>query len=303
MLPGLSKVYVEVTNRCNLKCSFCPEVDRPGGELTVPGARSLFERIAPHSRHVTFHLMGEPLSHPELPALLDAAEGAGMEVTLTTNGTRLPHHGGAILRSLAVRQLNVSLQSFSDNYPGVPGGTYLRGILDFADRARVARPELWLNYRLWNLPEGVLEQKAEAAGFLAGILAHYGVPVNLRVDPGHRKGKSLGGRHRLHFDSRFRWPDPKDPDGGPVGTCQGLSTHVGVHVDGTVVPCCLDKEARIPLGNLNRDTLADILAGPRAVAMREGFARGVLTEDLCRRCTYRKRFDPKGKKARSRPST
>ena len=60
--------------------------------------------------------------------------------------------------------------------------------------------------------------------------------------------------------------------------------------DGTVVPCCLDSEGEIALGNLFETDMETILSSPRARAMREGLTAGKMIEPLCQKCTYARRF-------------
>jgi radical SAM protein with 4Fe4S-binding SPASM domain len=130
------------------------------------------------------------------------------------------------------------------------------------------------------------------------LTAAFDLPHLDAATPDIRRKKSLRltGRISLHFDSRFTWPSPQLPVRTQSGFCHGLSSHFGVLADGTVVPCCLDKEAALPLGNCNDTPLATILSGPRASAMREGFARGELVEDFCRRCPFVARFDRKARR-------
>jgi radical SAM protein with 4Fe4S-binding SPASM domain len=95
----------------------------------------------------------------------------------------------------------------------------------------------------------------------------------------------------LHFDTEFIWPSLDLPALGTSGRCYGLSSHFGILVDGTVVPCCLDKEASIPLGNALDTPIVDILASRRAQDILKGFKQNKLIEKLCQRCQYIDRFN------------
>ena len=283
------KVYVEIGNVCNLQCSFCPEVDRAKLRVEKEKFRSLLMEVKPFAERVCFHLMGEPLAHPEFAALVQVAAEVGTPVEITTNGTLLsPAHQEALLNPI-IHQVNFSLQSFYDNFRGVDPSTYLEKIFAFTQRAFEERPDLYVNYRLWNLSE---EAQSDTVNedLLARIEKTFSVEINRRLDPRLRKSKNLTGRLYLHYDTRFEWPDPSSPLRREKGSCQGTRTHVGIHADGTVVPCCLDKEARIPLGNTSEMSFAQVIAGPRFQNMREGFERGELRESLCQRCTFATRF-------------
>ena len=69
-----------------------------------------------------------------------------------------------------------------------------------------------------------------------------------------------------------------------------LRDQLAVLCDGTVVPCCLDGEGELALGNLFRQELEDILRGERAAAIHAGFDARRPAEELCRRCGYAERF-------------
>jgi hypothetical protein len=166
----------------------------------------------------------------------------------------------------------------------------LEKIFAFTRLAFERRPDLYINYRLWNLA-GADEDKN--ADIIARVEKAFGVNLEKRVDVRWRKGRHVYNRLYLHFDTRFDWPNPSSPLLADAGTCRALSSHLGILSDGTVVPCCLDKEGVTALGDARRQTLGEILAGERAAAMAQGFKEGRLVEDLCRRCTFISRFDRK----------
>lgn len=287
------RTYIEISNICNLQCSFCPEVEREKKILNVVQFKKILQEVLPHTEQICLHLMGEPLAHPEFPQILKICEEEGAVVHLTTNGTFLSKYGfSTFLRSKAIRQINFSIHSFKDNFPGQDIRPYLYDILQFSKEALTEAPDMYINFRLWNLLENN-EGRIENQDIIDHVSEFFQMPINERVDVGHRKSKNITGRLYFHFDSRFKWPDYADPDQGNKGFCHALSQQIGIHADGTVVPCCLDKEAGIPLGNVLKDSFENILNSPRLVQMREGFKKQLLTEELCRKCTYIKRFDKK----------
>jgi MoaA/NifB/PqqE/SkfB family radical SAM enzyme len=282
------KIYVEIGNVCNLRCDFCPEVAR-GKDLM---SRELFERViadaAPLAREVCFHLMGEPLAHPRFPEFVDICAAHGLPVNITTNGTLLDEARTEALLRPVVRQVNFSVHSFASNFPGRDIGPYLEKIFAFTRRAFEVRPDLYVNYRLWNL-SGAGEDENEDA--ISRVERAFGVALERRVDVRRSKGRLVLNRLSLHFDTRFEWPRPDAPLRSERGACRALSGQLGILSDGTVVPCCLDKEGVIALGDARRQTLGEVLAGERAGRMAQGFKDGRLVEDLCRRCTFISRFD------------
>jgi radical SAM protein with 4Fe4S-binding SPASM domain len=240
-----------------------------------------FDRITDKLVGVTdylyFHLMGEPLTHPDLPELLSLAADKGFKCAITTNGTLLSTRGEKILNS-QIYKVNISLHSFEDG-ECEEHLRYLSEVASFSERA--AESGILTVLRLWNkggtdalneLTLDFLKQRLEGEW-------KWGV-----------RGARI--RHRLHLEygDRFEWPAPDKEDGGESVFCYGLADHFGILCDGTVVPCCLDSDGNIPLGNILSEDIEDILSSQRATKIRDGFIRHTAAEDMCRRCGYARRF-------------
>ena len=272
------KVYLEISNLCNLKCRFCPGTRRKKQAMTASDLEILLPKLAPWTDYVYFHLMGEPLFHPQLEAFLVQAEKADLKVILTTNGTLLPRQQEMLLNAPALHKVNVSLHAFEANDLDVDFKTYLHGCLAFG---QAAQGKKIVSFRLWN--NGGEDEKNR--DILA--LLHRYFPGEWVTE---RKGIRIGQRIYLEHGDKFDWPDLSAPDGGDRVFCYGLRDQIGILCDGTVVPCCLDHEGDIPLGNLFTQSMEEILENPRTKAILDGFCQGRATEELCRKCGYARRF-------------
>ena len=283
------KVNIEISNICNLQCSFCPEVVREKKLMPLELFRRVIEQVAPLTEQVCFHLMGDPLVHPQLERLVEICGEHSVKIFFVTNAVLLREKQQQLLLHPAFRQVNFSLHSFHDNFPDRDPTDYLNRVFEYTERALRERPELYINYRLWNLlePRGTAERNRS---LLARIEERFGVRVDPLIDVRHRKSLHIRDRLYLHFDTEFVWPALDLPVLGARGTCYGLSSHFGVLVDGTVVPCCLDKEGAIPLGKIQDQPILEILDNPRSRALLEGFRQRKLVEGLCQRCQYIERF-------------
>lgn len=279
----LKKAYLEITNVCNLNCAFCPGTRREPGFLSPDGFQTLAARLRPHTEYLYLHLMGEPLLHPQLEELLSRGEALDFKVMITTNGTLLPEREALLCGSPAVEKVSISLHSFEGNGGGEPSD-YLEKCLHFARRAADAGKKCAL--RLWNL-DGADTRGANRQNddILSVLKAAFPNPWKAG-----RRGTTLAPNIFLEWGEKFDWPDLSAPEGDRPVFCYGLRDQVGVLWDGTVVPCCLDHEGDVPLGNLYRRTLDEILDSPRARALYEGFSRGEAAETLCRRCGFARRF-------------
>lgn len=285
----LKKIYVEITNRCNLRCSFCAASSRPKMVMDPAAVTEVLQRIQGHTRHLSLHVLGEPLLHPQFADILARCHAHGMRVNLTTNGTLVGRHRQTLLTAPALRQLSISLHSLLELELGV-AEAHLRGIIDLAREASRSTT-LYVSLRLWNLRAAAPSKTDAAKRWLLERLA--AAFADAPFDPDRLsggRGIPLAERVFLNPEMQFNWPHPAMSELGQNGYCRGLRDHLAILVDGTVVPCCLDGEGRLALGNIFTQPLADILASPRATRMREGFGHQWLVEPLCRRCSYRQRF-------------
>lgn len=245
-------------------------------------------QVKSHTDHLSLHVLGEPLLHPELDQILALTHSQGLRVNLTTNATLLAKRQELLLASPALRQINISLHSWGSGEVSSDSSQYLSNILDFISKA-TASSSLYICLRLWNIHTTAdLENSRQRQTLLRQIADFFALPSKLadHLTPG--QGITLAPRVFLSQNPRFTWPHIEAPDLGGVGTCRGLRDHVAILVDGAVVPCCLDAEADISLGNIHTRSLGEILASPRAIAIRQGFLQQRLLEPLCRRCTFRR---------------
>jgi radical SAM protein with 4Fe4S-binding SPASM domain len=283
------KVHVEISNICNLQCTFCPEVIRTKKLMDVDLFEKTIAQIAPMTEQVAFHLMGEPLLHPKLEQFLEICARYELPVFFVSNGVLLTEKRASLLLHPTIRQVNFSLHSFYDNFPGKDPTEYLNKIFEFTEDAFARRPDLYINYRLWNLqtPNQNTDLNRD---FRDRIESRFGVTIPDEVDVKNTKSRKLLNKLYLHYDTEFTWPSLDLPIIGETGTCYGLKSHFGILADGTVVPCCLDKEGNIPLGNANTESIEAILASPKTKAILHGFQNRKLVNDLCKRCDYVTRF-------------
>ena len=286
------RVHVEISNVCNLACSYCPIEEKDKQHMSADQFAAIAAQIAPHTDEVSLHLLGEPLAHSDFAKVIGICSELDLPVHVVTNGLLLPARSSEVLHP-SVRQVSISVQSFEDNYPNQNPKLYIERLKSFVSKAEELRPDLYINLRLWDVEAGFRSNHSPHSNKTRVAFAEvFGFDWNdVQRDVRRRKNWRLSGRTYLHFDTRFRWPNSSDPIRSNKGRCHGLNNHFGIHADGTVVPCCLDHEASIPLGNAFETPIKQILASPRAQRMRDGFAKGLLVEDLCQRCTYIERFD------------
>ncbi|GAB0170951.1 radical SAM/SPASM domain-containing protein [Lysinibacillus sp. CTST325] len=284
------KVYIEITSVCNLACSFCPPTARAKGLIKVEQFNKILDEIRPHTKYIYLHVKGEPLLHPRIDQLLDAAHEKGFKVNITTNGTLIKKNWEKILGKPALRQINFSLHSFDGHEGSENREKYLGDILDFVRASRDYKTII--SYRLWNLQkDSVTDIAARRNRETLEILENeYNLDYRIeeKVQPG--KGVKIANNIYLNQDHEFKWPSLLEPEDEGKGFCHALRSQAAILVDGTVVPCCLDGEGVINLGNVNEKSFTDIVQGERANNIVDGFSRREAVEELCRKCGYRQKF-------------
>lgn len=269
----ITRCYLEITNICNLNCIFCPKTVRAKRSLTPQEFDCLTDRLRGEVKFLYFHLMGEPLLHRHLPQFIVTAREKGLIPVLTTNGTLLDKAQDVI--EAVPHKVQISLHSHEGN--GKENfSEYIDGVMRFAKEAASRGTIIVL--RLWN--QGGYD--TANARLIELLEQHVPRPWVERHD-----GWRMADNIYLEYDRMFMWPDSEGEECVcEEAFCYALRNQIGVLADGTVVPCCLDHDGDIPLGNLFEQPLAEILASPRARAMYDGFTRHEAVEPLCRRCGY-----------------
>ena len=272
-----NKVYIEITNICNMNCSFCHGHKRPLRKMSKEEFALILDKLSNQTKYIYYHLMGEPLTHPLLPEFIQLANQHGFKSIITTNGTLLNKRKAELLH-VGIHKINISLHSFEED-TGEEHSRYVRELAEFSKAA--SEHGTIIVFRLWN------------KGYDGG---KNDIVFNILKEtiPGEWSENTRGVRIRnkihLEWGERFEWPDQDAEVKGEKFSCYGLRDHFGILSDGTVVPCCLDSDGVIALGNVFRDDLSSILSSDRASAITKGFKCGQAAEDLCRRCGYAQRF-------------
>lgn len=273
-----SRFYLEITNVCNLSCSFCPKTKRPPRTLSADEFSLLARKLRPYGEYLYLHVMGEPLLHPQLGEVLQIAASLGFRVCITTNGTLLPKAESILLSAPSVYKISISLHSFEANDRQCPE-SYVRSCAAFAAKAK--ERGITVSLRLWNLG-GRSEQNGQIVKTLEQT---FPAPWTENT-----RGFRLEDGVFLEYAEKFDWPDAEGPELRTYGRCLALKQQLAVLSDGTVVPCCLDHEGDLPLGNLFLQELPEITDGEAATAVREGLCGRKPLAPLCRRCGYAARF-------------
>lgn len=273
------KIYVEITNRCNLNCSFCGKNKREYKDMTVSEFETVISKIKKYTDYIYLHVKGEPLLHPCLDSFLSVCDNNNIKVNITTNGVFLKEKLNILINHFCVRQVNVSLhcENSKKNY-----------FEDVFDSCKILSTKMFISYRIWNLEQYHLDEKS--TNIVEKIIKHYDLSTDIVEKLYKDVQTKIDANTFVNKENLFIWPDFNN--GFEIDChCYGLSTHIGILSDGTIVPCCLDGNGDISLGNIFSDSLDDVINSSKFVALKEGFKNNKSMHNLCKNCNFRNRFN------------
>ncbi len=317
------KIYIEITNSCNFNCSFCYPSVRKKKTMSVEEFQFVVEKIKPFTRYVYLHVLGEPLLHPQFEQILDIAAANDLFVNITTNGSLIGKHKELLINK-PVRQINISLHDWEENM-GIVGadlrvcpydrderilkdkhiGLSLHDLFHFAQQIA---PTTYTSFRLWNRMGDAVSPFTEECLAVISDYFHTDKQLLLECCAGETffapmQNIRLSEHIFLQNSARFDWRTDDSrgvafrlrsmttcnaPTNNPTPkNCLALRDHIAILSDGSVVPCCIDADANLLLGNIFTDDLTGILSSPKAKNIKEGFARGEAVEEYCRSCGFR----------------
>ena len=262
------KIYLEITNSCNLNCDFCIKNKRNKKFITIDEFKILLNKVKDYTDYLYFHVLGEPLLHPKINELIDIAS-QNFKINITTNGYLI----NKIKDNKNIRQLNISMHSFDSKYL-VSLNDYLDNIFDTVDN--LIKNKTYISLRLWVKNENNKE-------IINYINKRYNTNINYDIDQ-----FTINDYLFINNFHEFIWPDLNNDTYDEVGTCYGLIDHIGILVDGTIIPCCLDSEGLINLGNIYKNEIYEVMNSKRVKDMINNFKNNKKCEELCKHCKFLK---------------
>lgn len=260
------KIYVEITNACNLSCDFCIKNQRKIKFMSEKEFKIILEKLKNHTKYLYFHVLGEPLMHPKINEFINLAS-LSYKVNITTNGYLIEK----IKNNKNIRQLNISLHSYNSKY-NINLDDYLNHIFEVVDTLE----NTFISYRLWGNSSNVDK-----------ILNKLNEKYNTSLSKNSlKKNNKLKDNIYLNKEEEFIWPSMNNNYYNEIGKCYGLIDHIGVLVDGTIIPCCLDTLGIINLGNIFKDDISSLKDNKLCNEMIRGFKNNKKVHELCKKCKF-----------------
>ena len=291
IIKKFKKVHIEITNICNLKCTFCPPKILPNATMSLEKFDDLNAQLKPYTKELAYHIVGDPLVLTNLNDYLNISLKHDLKVNITTTANNINEKHYEALTNPIIKQINFSINSYNANSHKKSLDEYLNPILDFVKFAQNKNHEYFINFRIWNLDE---EKSAKEFNKKVFDKINETFETNINIDEVYKeKPKNIRIARKIffNFDEYFSWPSLENEIVSKTGFCYGLDSHFGILVNGDVIPCCLDQNACVKLGNTNSTQISDILNSKRVKDIQKGFKNNILVEELCQKCEYRTRFD------------
>lgn len=277
-MKKFKKIYVEITNVCNLNCSFCSKVEKTKRMMTIEEFDHILSEIKPYTDNIYLHVKGEPLLHKDLIEFLHIAEEHNLNVNITTNGVLFPIKVEQLSNCKALKKINFSLHSENT-------------IEDYEEKifksVEKLPSDVTIIYRLWTLKNGKFDKKSTK--IVEKIINYYNLSTDIVEKIKTENNVKIKSTIYVDKDNKFKWPD-ESRDESKEGFCMALKTQIAILVDGTVVPCCLDCNGKIPLGNIFKEPFESIVNSKKCLELRKSFQDRKPIAELCQKCTYKNRF-------------
>lgn len=272
------KIYIEITNNCNLNCSFCSKVNRKKKYMSLEEYEKILNKIKDYTSYIYLHVKGEPLLHPKVIEMIKLAEQYKLKVNLTTNGVLFDKYAKELGQCTNLNKINFSLHSENnkDNY-----------LDDIFGNIKFLSKKTTVIYRLWTLKDNELDKKSTE--IVDKIKDFYN--LSTKTVERIKKGKNIKIKSTIYVDkdNEFEWPTINSHKS--CGFCYALKTHIAILVDGTVVPCCLDSDGMINLGNIFDNSLENIIDSEKYRKLKESFQKRKPIELLCQSCTFKEKLN------------
>ena len=279
MKKRFKKIYIEITNRCNLNCSFCGKNKRDFRDMSLLEFELVINKIKKYTDYIYLHVKGEPLLYSNLDSLLSICDNTNIKVNITTNGVFLKEKLSVLINHVCIRQINISLHSENNkkNY-----------FLDVFSSGKVLSTKMFISYRIWDLKEYKLNKKSTE--IVNKIIEFYNLSPVIVDKLYNDKNIKIASNTFVNKENIFTWPDV-DNDILVDGFCYGLKTHIAILSNGDIVPCCLDANGEIKLGNIFEDSLDDVLNGDIYKSLLKSFKDNKAIHPLCKSCNFKNRFN------------
>jgi len=260
----MNTVGVETTNHCNLKCITCPtheRMKRRRGYMSEDVYKEVLRQLDCGSTKgnplsVGLSNWGEPLLHPSIIDYINMASTRSFRTSLVTNGTLLNRDLSKRLMDSGLDELTFSIDGVGKAYEDIRGIPYNNIKNKIDEFLSIKETVGWKgSVRIRTV---VCESNSSAFKEIYDEWKGHGIEFSIQRE--------------------VLWKDAERND-----PCEFIKSTIVVLWNGDIVPCCVDYDGELNLGNVMTDNLFQVWDG-KMEALRLNHIRGNYPS-LCRKCT------------------
>ena len=260
-VKNITSLIIEPTNTCNLRCTFCFVTDgmtRDGGFMDFNRFKKIIDDCT-DLEHLCMHNWGEPLLHKDIFRMIEYAKNKGVNyVVMNTNGTLLTDKMINRIVNSKLDIIRFSIDGSAETFKRVRG-VELENIEKNIKKLKIIkekkRPELKMGV-VFTVEEDTEGDAEEYINHWEKIVDHVRLQPKLITSP------------RTEV-----CPEPFGKDYGKLV----------VLWDGRVIPCCVDYNANLMIGNIQNDTIPNLWKSEKLNILREQHLKGEFP-DTCANC-------------------
>ena len=272
-----NRIYIEITNICNLNCYFCKKNTRLPKEMSAALFKKVLEEIKDYTNIICLHVKGEPLLHSHFDEILTLCDNYNLNISLTTNGILLKSKISELVKHKSLSKIHISLNAEVNN---------LNYLDDIFNSVSLFPQDKIIVYRLWTQKSNNLDQKSTK--IVEKLRKYYNLSEEIVENIKFKKNTKIDINKYVDKGLLFDWPVLNNNKTNNF--YEGLNSQLAILSNGIVTPCCLDDDGIINLGNIFKESLDTILAKEKTRKIIKGFRDNKCVELLCQSCTYKNRF-------------
>lgn len=285
MPPAIS---VELTNHCNLNCpecsSGCGIMTRERGFMDIGLFRNVIDELKPYLYSTSLYYQGEPMLHPQFFEFLEYSRS--LTTTISTNGHFLTVDNSEKIADSGLDRLVVSLDGMDQTvYSIYRKNGDLGRVIEGIDNVLAAKEKLHsslaveVQFLVNRFNEHQIAQAKRFANERSIMLRLKSMQV---INEGSTEDWMPEKRIFRRYDLQARGFVIKSslPD-----KCRRAWFNPVVTWDGKVIPCCFDKNADHPMGDLSKSSFREIWYGLEYRNFRNRILTGRRQINICRNCT------------------
>ena len=286
-------ISFEPTTHCNLRCPECPsglrEFTRPTGSLNPSLFQKSIDSIHKKLSYLTFYFQGEPYLNPSFLDMVKYASAKGIYTATSTNAHYLNKTNAKRTIESGLDRLIISIDGTTqETYQEYRKGGELKKVIEgtkeiikWKKELKSNTPHIIFQYLVVKPNEHQLEDVKK----LGKELGVDNVKFKTAQIYNYKEGSELIPSIEK-YSRYFKNGDEKYHIKNELSNhCWKLWHSSVITWDGTMIPCCFDKDAKYQMGSLKNLTMKKIWNGEKYKKFRSAVLHSRKSIDMCTNCS------------------